>query len=293
MSVRKPAVAGMFYPAGPADLRRMVEYCFVGPGGPGAVPDVNSDGPRTITGLISPHAGLVYSGSVAACGYYRLAEDGLPETVVIIGPNHRAYFPAIALSDDDAWSTPLGEMSVDSAIARKIVDLLPQADIDSAAHADEHSLEVQIPFLQYLAQSAGVEISIVPVLIGAAAQATAADSAVEIARSLGDAIARALEGRDAVVIASTDFTHYESGSTAAAKDSRAISAILGMDEAGLLETVRSMDISMCGPLPSAAVIAASRALGALAARKLAYRNSGDTTGDCREVVGYASIEFHR
>jgi len=292
MSVREPAVAGMFYRAGAAGLEEQVESCFLGPGGPGSLPQVNPEGPRKIVGLVSPHAGFMYSGGVAAWAYCRLAEDGLPETAVLIGPNHRSYFPAIALSDERAWRTPLGEVALDPGIAAEIASKCAMCEMSPAAHSAEHSLEVQLPFLQYTANRAGAAVRIVPILVGAAARSESPGGGIEAARELGGAIAAALQGKSAVVIASTDFTHYETGESAMSKDSRAISSILALDEEGLLRAVDALGISMCGALPTAAMIVACKKLGAASAKELAYRNSGDVTGDYTQVVGYAALEVY-
>lgn len=293
MSVREPAVAGTFYRAGADELRRQVESCFTAPGGPGSLPTVSPAGPRKIIGLVSPHAGLMYSGSVAAHAYHCLAEDGLPETAVLIGPNHRSYSPPIALSDERAWRTPVGEVALDTDTTREIASGCREAVIEPAAHRAEHSLEVQLPFLQYVADSAGAAIRIVPILIGASAHDIMAGGEAELARQLGSAVADALQGKNAVVIASTDFTHFETGEAAQNKDSRAISSILALDEKELLDTVAALDISMCGALPTAVMIAASKKLGATTARQLVYSNSGDVTGDYTEVVGYGALAIYK
>ena len=284
------------------------------------MPAVNVSGPRRIVGLVSPHAGYMYSGSVAANAYYRLAEDGLPDVVVLIGPNHRSYEPAAALPDEDAWHTPLGDVPLDKAIIYDIAAACPEAAVDAGAHMGEHSLEVQAPFLQYvygqgsmvngqgsmvngrgaMGDGQGSMVNgqcskvfcLVPILIGASGWKTG-EGAVGFARSLGAAIGESLKGRDAVIIASTDFTHYESSSAAQAKDSKAIAAILDLDEEALLETVAGMNISMCGVLPTAITIAACKKCGAASALELAYRTSGDVTGDYAEVVGYAALEIDR
>ncbi|MHB1001099.1 MAG: AmmeMemoRadiSam system protein B [Armatimonadota bacterium] len=292
MSIREPAVAGQFYQGQASRLRAEVEASFLGPGGPGQLPKPVKPGVRRIAALVSPHAGLIYSGSTAACGYYRLAEDGLPDTVVIIGPNHRSFYPAVALSNDTAWRTPLGTVSLDIDVVREIASVYPDAEVSLPAHYAEHSLEVQLPFLQYIAQAADTKLKIVPVLIGGAAMSTPEREA-DLAYELGNVIASALSGRDAVVIASTDFSHYESSESARSKDSQAIEQILRLDERGLLDTVADLDISMCGALPTAITISASKKHGAVSATRLTYRNSGDVTGDYREVVGYASIEIDR
>ena len=287
MATRQPAVAGMFYRA--SGLREEIESCFLAHGGPDRLPDVNPAGPRRIVGLVSPHAGLMYSGMVAAHAYLRMAEDGLPLVAVIIGPNHRAHLPAVALSDDSAWRTPLGETVVDVEIARRIAAAYPSAEFDNSAHASEHSLEVQVPFLQYIGNRAGGNsIRIAPILIGAAL-----GTALQFAREFGAAVADALQGEDAVIIASTDFTHYESSRSAVAKDSRAISCIEALDEEGLIRTVEEYCITMCGALPAAVMIAAAKEMGATSGRELAYRDSGDVTGDHDEVVGYGAVEVLR
>lgn len=287
LSVRKPAVAGMFYEASADELRAEIERCFLSPFGPGRLPMVETKGPRRIAGLVSPHAGLVYSGPTAAHGYFRLAEDGLPEIAVLIGVNHRGYGAPVAVGNQVVWRTPLGDVAVDAETAQRIVSLSNYAEEDELAHRIEHSLEVQIPFLQYLGQR---RMRIVPVLIGVPVRDS---GALAVAEDIGSAVAQAVEGRDAIVIASTDFSHYESRQSAEQKDSQAIRRILELDEKGLLETVSDLDISMCGVVPTAAVLAACKLLGAKSARQLSYNTSGDITGDHSRVVGYAAIEFDR
>ncbi len=292
MSVREPAVAGMFYDA--YGLEQQIESCFLAPGGPGRLPDVNLAGPRKIIGLVSPHAGFVYSGMVAAHCYLRLAEDGLPKVAVLIGPNHRSYLPPVALPDSSEWRTPLGESAVDMDVVHRIAAAYPNARVNSAAHAFEHSLEVQVPFLQYIGnRPGGHPIRIVPVLIGAGARMLLPGGEVQFADEFGAAVAEALQGEDAIIIASTDFTHYESGTAAAEKDSSAISCIEALDEAGLIRTVDAYGITMCGVVPTAVMISACKLMGARSAQKLAYRNSGDVTGDQNEVVGYGALEVCR
>jgi len=288
MSVREPAVAGTFYKADPEDLRVEIEACFLGAGGPGKLPGAGPRGAGRIVGLISPHAGFIYSGPTAAHGYYRLAENDLPKVAVLLGPNHRGYGAPAAVGTHPAWRTPLGRVELDTAIARGIISSSRFAQEDSSAHQLEHSLEVQLPFLQYITGDSAVRI--VPILVGISAWDGDSEAVV---RDLGEAVAGALEGQDAIVVASTDFTHYESQQSAQRKDSEAIRRIIELDEMGLLEIVRRMDISMCGVVPTAVSIAACKRLGAKSARELAYRTSGDVTDDYAQVVGYASIELDR
>lgn len=286
-SVRQPAVAGMFYGGGADDLRAEIERSFLSPLGPGELPAAATQGPRQIVGLVSPHAGLMYSGPTAAHAYSRLAEDGIPEIAVLLGVNHRGYGAMVAVDTEQIWRTPLGDAEVDTDTARRVVSLSRYAEEDELAHRIEHSLEMQVPFLQYIGQG---RIRIVPILIGVPVHD---QSALLVARDIGLALSKALEGRDAVIIASTDFSHYESRQSAERKDSQAVGRILEMDEKGLLDTVRDVNISMCGVVPTAAVVAACKLLGAKSARQLAYSTSGDITGDYTQVVGYAAIELDK
>jgi len=288
MNIRQPAVSGMFYEATHGALKEKVVGCFVGPGGPGRLPEVSVRGARNIVGLVCPHAGFIYSGPTSAHGYYRLAEDGLPQVAVILGPSHRPIRTAVAISDDDAWHTPLGDVPVDRDLAHKLATACSFCALDSAAHRLEHSIEVQLPFLQLLIAMGQVEMSIVPILIGVSVM----DYDVhDVVRELGHAVAKVVNGRDVVVIASTDFSHYETQQIAEKQDSLAIQQILRLDADELLTTVRARNISMCGVVPTAACIVACRDLGASEAHTLNYRTSGDVTKDYSQVVGYASIEL--
>ena len=237
MSIREPAVAGMFYPRSADALRRQLESCFLGAGGPGNLPSAISDGSRRIIALVSPHAGYIYSGSTAAWAYYRLAEDGLPDIAVVIGPNHRSYHPAVALCDDYAWRTPFGDIELDTCVSAEIASFCSLVRVESIAHRGEHSIEVQLPFLQYLAEIGHHAIRIVPILIGTSAQFEIPGGESIVVQKLGTAIALALKDKNAVVIASTDFSHYEPSELARAKDSRAIECILKLDEKCLVDTV--------------------------------------------------------
>ena len=292
MSIREPAVAGMFYEASQSWLIRELESAFQNPSGPGSIPKAMRNGPGIIAGLVSPHAGFIYSGSTAACAYSRLAQDGIPDTVVIIGPNHRQYFPSVALTGDSEWHTPLGNVAIDTDATRYIADHFPTSEISSPAHRMEHSIEVQLPFLQYIANTIGADFKVVPTLIGSIASKSVDDD-TKMARELGNVIAEAVSGKKAVVIASTDFTHYKSADIARTHDIKAIEKILNLDEKGLLTVVESLKISMCGAFPTAIMIAAARNMGAVKAQSICYSTSGDVTGDFAEVVGYAAIELDR
>lgn len=276
--MRKPVVAGRFYEGSFDGLQRQIEGCFRHPLGPGALPGQSRSAERHIVGLVSPHAGYVYSGPVAAHGFARLAVEKKPGTVVIVGPNHQGVGEMVAVGRQSRWQTPLGPVEVDLEVGEAVVAGSRRARWDDRAHGMEHSLEVQVPFLQSIY---GHGFKIVPVVM--------LRQDLETARDLGRAIASALKGREGLIIASSDFSHYEPQASAARKDRLAIDAILDLDPARLEAVVAGQSISMCGPGPVMAMITAARELGAGRASLLRYATSGDITGDYSGVVGYASI----
>lgn len=278
MSVRRPAVAGFFYPAGPSALLRSLKETF-SRAGYAEIPQASESGPRSIRGAMCPHAGYVYSGHVAAAAYAKMAEDGVPDVFVLVGPNHTGLGEAISVYPEGSWETPLGRIPVDSELAAEIQESCPLARFDQLAHLKEHSLEVQLPFIQAVFG----EVKIVPIAM--------LDQSPGAATSLGSAIASACSslGRDCVVIASSDMSHYEPAEVAERKDKRALEAIISMDVGALYEAISALNISMCGYGPAAAMLVASRLMGAERAELLTYTHSGETTGDYSAVVGYASV----
>jgi len=279
---RRPAVAGTFYEADQANLLKSLEKCFLEDFGPGRLPETRQERLGNVIGLVSPHAGYVYSGGAAAFAYSALADDGLPDIVVILGPNHYGVGAPVALSLDTAWETPLGTLELDKETAGEIIRLCGFAQQDEAPHLREHSIEVQLPFLQFIG---GSRAKIVPISIAHLPLRDATQAATE----LGAAMATALKGKSAVIIASTDLNHYESRSRTAAQDSAAIEQILRLDPVGLIETVYHREISMCGAIGTAAMIEAAKTLGATKAHELKHYTSGDVTGDIHQVVGYAAL----
>ncbi|RLF24207.1 MAG: hypothetical protein DRN15_03560 [Thermoprotei archaeon] len=275
---RPPAVAGAFYEGTPESLRRQIEECFLHPLGPGALPKVNREGPRRIIGLICPHAGYMYSGPVAAHAYHALASDGVPDVVVVLGPNHYGIGSPLAIMNQGHWETPLGEVSIDEDVANAIVEYSGIIEVDDVAHMREHSIEVQLPFLQYLY---GDSFRFVPI--------TMLMQDLESSRIVGRAIAKAIEDLNAVIIASTDFTHYEPQENAERKDQEAIKRILALDPEGLVSVVNNLAISMCGVGPVIAMLTACKELGATTCVLLKYATSGDVTGDYTSVVGYGAL----
>jgi len=280
LKVRHPFVAGSWYAGAPGALRKQIEECFTHELGPGETPKVAEKGPRNVVGLVCPHAGYMYSGPVAAHSYYKLAADGRPDVVVIFSPNHTGFGSALAIINEGVWRTPLGDVEIDTVVANQILDVSRIIDVDDKAHAHEHSIELQLPFLQYLY---GAAFKFVPICF--------LMQDLESSREVGLAVSKALSGKNALVIASTDMTHYESQGSAEKKDKMAIDAATRLDEARYYSLVESHNISTCGYGPTVAAITAAKKLGAKEGKLLCYRTSGDVTGDFSAVVGYASIAF--
>jgi len=280
LKVRSPAVAGSWYAGTSAGLRAQIEQCFTHKFGPGKPSRVAEEGPRSLVGLVCPHAGYVYSGPVAAHAYYKLAADGKPDVIVIFSPNHTGRGSALAVMNEGAWRTPLGDVEIDAQTADQILRESRIIDVDDRAHAYEHSIELQLPFLQYLYGSA---FKFVPICF--------LMQDLESSREVGEAVAKALSGKNALVIASTDMTHYEPQESAERKDKIAINAAIKMDEEQYYSAVESYAISTCGYGPTIAAITAAKALDAKKAQLLCYKTSGDITGDFSAVVGYASMAF--
>jgi len=282
VKVRRPCQAGAFYAGTHESLKKQVEQCFLHELGPRKIPEVAETGPRQVVGLICPHAGYMFSGPIAAHAYYELAIDGKPDVVVLLGPNHTGYGSALAVMNEGIWRTPLGDVEVDSAVANQIVQVSGIVDVDDSAHSMEHSIEVQLPFLQYLYDS---KFKIVPICF--------LMQDLSSAREVGKAVGKVLAGKNAVVIASSDMTHYEPQERAERKDRMALEAVEVMDEAKFYSTVETQNITACGYGPIAALITASKALGAKEAKLLCYKTSGDIVGDYSSVVGYAAVRFKK
>jgi AmmeMemoRadiSam system protein B len=280
LKIRSAAVAGSWYAGTPNSLRNQIEELFIHRLGPGSLPKTVKDGPRNIVGLVVPHAGYMASGPVAAHAYHHLAEDGKPDVIVVFGPNHTGRGSALSIMNEGAWRTPLGDVEIDTETANKILSASRIVDLDDRAHVYEHSIELQLPFLQYLY---GSEFKFVPICFMM--------QDLMSSREVGKAVAEALRGKNALVIASSDMTHYEPQERAEKKDKMAIDAALAMDETQYYHTVESYGISTCGYGPVVAAITASKELGAKKAELVCYKTSGDVLGDRSAVVGYASIAF--
>lgn len=278
--VRRPSQAGAFYAGTAEALKRQIKDCFLHELGPGRLPKVVKAGSRKVVGLVSPHAGYMYSGPVAAHAYYRLALDGKPDFVVLFGPNHTGYGSALAVMNEGFWRTPLGNAEIDGELANQIVRESRIVDVDDSAHRFEHSIEVQLPFLQYLY---GSKFKIVPICF--------LMQDLSSAREVGQAVAKVLAGKNAVIIASSDMTHYEPQKSAERKDKMVLEAVEGMDETRFYSVIEAHRASACGYGPIAALTTAAKILGAKEAKLLSYKTSGDVTGDYSSVVGYAAVCF--
>jgi MEMO1 family protein len=232
---------------------------------------------RKAIGIMVPHAGWLYSGKVAAQVY---ASAKIPGTVIMIGPNHTGKGYMVSLSDSATWNTPCGAVILDNTLSKRITELCGgTVSLDDTAYTQEHSLEIQLPFLQYFRK----DIKIVPIILGT--------QSPEICHILGEGIAGAIREskQEVLILASSDMTHYESLADAKKKDTLAIQEIIALQPEKLLHTVNEYDISMCGVAPTAAMLFAAKSLGATKAELISYDTSGTVTGDNKEVVGYAGI----
>ncbi|HUJ15907.1 MAG TPA: AmmeMemoRadiSam system protein B [Thermoanaerobaculia bacterium] len=266
MTTRPPAVAGQFYEGSAAGLKAQVQHCF----------DENpaaTDKQRFI-GAVVPHAGLMYSGHVAAA-FYAMAE--LPKRLIILCPNHTGLGHFAAINRDGEWRTPLGNVAVDTELADDLLSRTKLLGDDWRAHSREHSLEVQLPFLQQLLGS----FTFVPICLAAPRYA--------FCEEIGTVIADVVRDRPIGIIASSDLNHYESQEVTLRKDQRAIDAVLALDPEQLWRAVDEEDISMCGFIPTTTMLIAAKKLGATSARLLKHATSGDVNHDYSHVVGYAAI----
>jgi len=274
LRIRRPSVAGTFYEGSSEGLKKQISWCFLHKIGPGALPTGSITDKRSSIGLISPHAGYIYSGPIAAHGYYYISKEPTPEIIVIIGPNHTGMGAGISVWGGGKWITPLGEVEIDLELAKELARE-GIAEIDESAHLYEHSIEVQIPFLQFIYKE---KFKILPICMLL--------QDYETSFELGMSLSKILRGRSSLIIASTDFSHYVPYSEAYKKDALAGECILKMDAKALSEVIIKEDISMCGPGPVMTTIVAAKELGTSECKRLCYATSGDTSGYKNEVVGY-------
>lgn len=262
---REPAVAHQFYPGDPATLHKTLERL---------IPETVSK--QKAIAVVSPHAGYIYSGSVAGETF---AAVEIPRDIVVMGPNHHGYGTPVSLMDQGAWRMPLGEVKINTELAGQILAQTDLIEADTLAHRFEHSLEVQVPFLQYLRP----DMTITPMVIS--------HLSFKSCQVVGEALAAAIEhyNRPVLIVASSDMTHYESRESATEKDSLAMQQVIKLDPKGLYSTVLGKKISMCGIMPTTIALIAALRLGATQARLIRYTDSGEASGDTNQVVGYAGF----
>jgi len=266
--LRLPAVSGRFYPSDPLELTALVrKYATV-------APDL---APARVSACLVPHAGYVYSGQVTGAVLVRIA---LPKKIIILGVRHHPRGEALATLSSGAWRTPLGDAAIDEPLALALREACPLLREDSVAHSAEHSLEVQLPFLQILVP----DFRFVPIALGTVQ--------FEKLVSAGEALAQVLAQREDVLLLTTsDLNHYEDDATTRVKDRKAIDQLLALDPRGLYDTCRNEKISMCGLGPAVAMLTALNALGVRRADLVKYATSADVSGDRTAVVGYAGMTF--
>ncbi len=279
MLVRKPAVAGQFYPADPAELASLVDSCYSHPLGPGRQPPAART-KAAVVAVVSPHAGYVYSGPVAAHSYLHVSSLRDPELIVVVAPNHYGIGSGVSTFGEGSWETPLGRMLVDSGATGKLAELSEIVSFDPEAHRLEHSLEVQLPFLQRIY---GDSVPILPISL--------AFQDMDTAKSLSSALARVIDGKRSVLVASSDLTHYEPADAARGKDMALLHQVLKMDLDGFYSTLERLNVTACGFGAIATVMETAKILGLEKAELLKYASSGDTTGDNLQVVGYGALRF--
>lgn len=270
--IRQPAVAGAFYDDDPVTLRDHVDLLLEQAHG------VKHKG--AIVGLVSPHAGYMYSGLAAAAGY-RTLKGSSYDVVFIVGPSHREFFSGAAMYPGDAYRTPLGDVLLNAEARASLLEESKHLKLSESGHRAEHSLEVQLPFLQRTLGS----FTLVPIVIG--------DQTPETCFEVGRALAKVAKGRKALLIASSDLSHFHPYDEAVRLDRQVINSIESFDEEAMMSRIASEHLEACGGGPVVAVMHASKLLGADQAQALFYCNSGDITGDKAGVVGYLSAAFLR
>jgi MEMO1 family protein len=268
--LRLPAVAGQFYPGNPQELAAAVENY---------TKTVKPEAKVEVRACLVPHAGYMYSGGVAGAVFGRIA---LTQKILVIGVRHYPHGAPLAILSEGAWRTPLGDVPIESSLAAQLRKECTALREDSVAHGREHSLEVELPFLQVLAPG----FSFVPIAVGTLR--------FNELKGTGEGIARALQNtpEDVLIVTSSDMNHYEDDGTTRDKDKKAIACMLKLDPKGLYDVCYDEHISMCGLGPAVTMLTAIKQLGASTAELVCYATSGDINGNRDEVVGYAGMIFN-
>lgn len=262
---RKPVVAGQFYPRQANLLKKEIESYII-----------KNKAKREVKGILSPHAGYIYSGRVAGAVFSQIK---IPDTYLILGPNHTGEGRPFALWEEGTWQTPLGSVEIDKELTKQILNQSSLIEADYQAHLHEHSLEVQLPFIQYLSVSA----KIVPLVLGF--------GTFPQLKEISQAIAKVIKSvnKKVVIVASSDMTHYQPQEVTEKQDHLALQPLLNLEAQKFYETVLNNNISMCGFIPAAVMILTSQTLGAKKGELVMYTTSGETSGDYFQVVGYAGV----
>jgi len=280
--LRQPVVAGAFYPDNPDMLKKVIEDCFLDKSGVSMIPELNSFNDNEYpVHIMVPHAGYQYSGAIASQGYCEIVQNGFPDVFIILSPNHTGFGSEVSVFNEGEWVTPLGSVGVDDEFANSIISFSDIATADFAAHIHEHSIEVQLPFLQYFSN----DFKIVPITMGSQTFTASSDLAKAIFEA-GNELDKSY-----CVIASTDLSHFNNQEKANKVDGFVLEDISEMNEFKLFEEVVQYNITMCGYGPVMTTISLSKMSGKNDCEILAYGTSGDVTGDLSSVVGYASGIF--
>lgn len=270
-NIRESVAAGSFYPGNPDVLRRQINDFLL---------NAKSEGIKNIKSIICPHAGYIYSGQVAACSYKQI-KGATFDSIFIIAPSHSEYFDFISIYNGDAYRTPLGAVYIDKERSRILSDESPRIELSRYGHRNEHSLEVQLPFLQILFEN----IKIVPIVMG--------QQNSQNIKELGSAIGKLFKNDNILIIASTDLSHYYPYDTALVLDGKIEDLVTNFNSEDIMSCFLNNDLEMCGGGPVISAMIASKDLGADSSRILSYKNSGDVTGDRTAVVGYLSAVFYK
>jgi AmmeMemoRadiSam system protein B len=272
-NIRPPAVAGLFYSDKKMELDREVAVYLEN------APQIEING--RVIGMVAPHAGYMYSGGVAARAYRQLLDLDI-DVVAVIAPSHREYFTEISIFDGFAYATPLGTIEIHRGLAQELADINPQIILSEKGHRfEEHALEVQLPFLQKVL----VKFKLIPIIMG--------EHSSDNIETLAQALATTLRDQKALIVASSDLSHFYNAAKAETMDHLVRDKISGFAEDELFNELRAGKCEMCGGGPVVACMKASKLLGADKSKTLLYRHSGDITGDRSEVVGYLSALFYQ
>ena len=281
--IRQAAYAGSFYAAREKNLLESIEDCFKSHLGPENLPEGIKYPDNPLPFFVVPHAGYMYSGPVAASSYLELSKYKVPDTVVIFGPNHTGFGADIGVPDKvTEWETPLGIISINHGFIDKLMKIDSKVQKNDSSHVREHSIEVQLPFLQYIFKK---PFQLVPIAM--------MNQSYDSSLFLGESVAKLIKDKNIAVIASSDLTHFEHHDSAKNKDTQILNAIEKMDAKSMYDIKYKLNVTMCGFGPIAATIEAAKNTNRTKSKILNYATSGDVTGDRGQVVGYGSAMFYK